>query len=86
MLPNSMEREVDWRTMLEERQKEQTKLTTKKGKKSPENFAVGDKVILQETTETKRQWLEMGIIREERATYYGSYQSFNIDQTNMDNV
>ena len=34
MLPNSMEREVDWKTMLEERQKEQTKLETKKGKKS----------------------------------------------------
>ena len=29
MLPNSMEREVYWRTMLEERQKERTKLATK---------------------------------------------------------
>ena len=34
MLPNSIEREVNWKTMLEERQKAQTKLATKKGKKS----------------------------------------------------
>ena len=29
-----------------------------KGRKSSEKFQVGDKVILQETTERKRQWLE----------------------------
>ena len=50
-----MEREVDWKTMLEERHKEQTKQATKKGIKSAEKFSVGDRVILYETTRNKRQ-------------------------------
>ena len=33
MLPNTMERELDWKTMLEERQKEETKLGNKERKK-----------------------------------------------------
>ena len=64
ILPNLMEREVDWKTMLKETQKEQTKQATTKGRKSAEKFSVGEKVILQETTGTKRQWLETGIIKE----------------------
>ena len=53
--------------MHEEGQKEQTKLDTKKGKKSTEKFSVGDKVNIQETTGSKRQWLETGVIKEQRA-------------------
>ena len=72
MFPNSIEREVDWKTMLEERQKELTEPATKKGKNSAEKFTAGDKIILQESTGTKRQWLEMGMIREQRASDDGS--------------
>ena len=43
-----MEREVDWRTVLEEK----TKLATKKGKKRADKFKIGDNVIIQETQET----------------------------------
>ena len=53
MLSNPIEREVDWKTMLEERQKEQTKLATKKGKKSAEKLTAGDEVKMQETTNKK---------------------------------
>ena len=54
MLPNSMEREVDWKSMLEERTTEQTKLATKPGKNSSDKFKPGDKVILHETTGRKK--------------------------------
>ena len=65
--------------MLEERQNEQTKLATKKGRKSSEKFSVGEKLILRETTETKRQWLETGVIIEQRISDDGSFHSFIID-------
>ena len=51
--------------MLEEIGNEQTKLATKKRRKSSEKFCVGDRVILQETTGTKRQWLETCVIKEQ---------------------
>ena len=66
-------------TQTNKKNKEQTKLATKKGMKSAQKFTVGDKVILQETTGTKRQWLETGVIREQRASEDGSYHSFIID-------
>ena len=40
-----MGREVDWKNMFEERQNEQTKVATKKGRKRSEKLLVGDKVI-----------------------------------------
>ena len=79
MLPNTMEREVDWKTMRKERQKEQTKLATQKGKKSAEKFTVVDKIIIQEATGNKRQWFETGIIKEQRALDDGTYHSFIIE-------
>ena len=58
MLPNTMEREVDWKSMLEERTTKETKLATKSGRNSSENFETGDKVILQETTGRRKQWID----------------------------
>ena len=46
MLSNSMDRELDCQAMLEERLKKQTKLATKKGKKSANKFDMGDKVVI----------------------------------------
>ena len=75
-----MEREVvDWKNMLEERQNEQTKLATKKGRKSSEKFRVGNKVILQKTTGTKRHWLKTGVIKEQRVSDDWTFQSFIVD-------
>ena len=48
-------------------------------RKSSEKFRVGDRVILQETTGTKRQWLETGVIKEQRFLDDGSFQSFIVD-------
>ena len=54
LLPNSIEREVDWRSMLTERTNKTTKhVENKKERKSKEEFKVGDKVIIQEQTERK---------------------------------
>ena len=65
--------------MHEEGQKEQTKLDTKKGKKSTEKFSVGDKVNIQETAGTKRQWLKTDFIKEQKALDDGTHHSFIID-------
>ena len=51
----------------------------KKSKPNKEKFSVGDKVILKETTGTKRQWPETGVIKEERASDDGTYHSFIIN-------
>ena len=71
-----MEREVDWRSMLEERTNEQTKLANKPGKKSSEEFKPGDKVIIQETTGRRKEWIETGVIDEARVSDDGTNQSF----------
>ena len=75
MLPNTMKREVDWKNMLEERGNEQTKLANKKERESLVNFRVGDRVILHETIGTKKQWLETGVIKEQRVSDNGTLQS-----------
>ena len=79
MLPNSIEREVDWRSMLEERTTEQTKLPTKPGKNSSEKFRPGDKVILQKRTGSKKQWIETGVIEQARIFDDGTNHSFIIN-------
>ena len=79
MLPNTMERDIDWKNMPEERRNEQTKLATKKGRKSSVKFRIRDKVILQETTGKKRQLLETGVIKEQRVSDNGTFHSFNAD-------
>ena len=73
-----MEREVDWRSILEERTTEQTKLATKPGKNSSDKFRPGDKVILQETTGRKKQWIETGVIEQARNSDDGTSHSFII--------
>ena len=68
-----MEREVDWRSMITERTSKQTKLVTKPGKKSSEEFKQGDRVIIQETT-GRKQWINTGVIDEARVSDDGSNQ------------
>ena len=77
-LPNSIERDVDWRSMLTERTNKTTKhVENKKEKKSREEFQVDDKVIIQEQT-GRKQWIDTGVIEEARASDDGSNQSFSI--------
>ena len=74
----SIEREVDWRSMLEERTNEQTKLANKPGKNSSEKFKPGDKVIVQDTTGRRKQWIETGIIEQVIVSDDGTNHSFII--------
>ena len=64
--------------MLEEKTNEQTKLANKPGKKSSKKFKPGDKVIIQETTGRRKQWIETGIIDQARVSDNGTNQSFII--------
>ena len=65
--------------MLEEKKTEQIKLATQKGKNSLEKFGVGDKVILQETTGRRGQWIDKGLIREPRISDDRTCHSFIVD-------
>ena len=56
-MPNSMEGIVDWRSILEERTTEQTKLATKPDKNSSDKFRPGDKVILRKNLDREGQCL-----------------------------
>lgn len=78
LLPNNVEREVDWRNMLTEGTNQQAKLaTSKRERKSREEFKPGDKVIIQEQT-GRKQWIDTGVIDEARVSDDGSNQSFLI--------
>ena len=78
LLPNSIEREVDWRSMITERTNKQAKLaTSKKERKSAEEFKPGDNVIIQEHS-GRKQWKNTGMIEQARISDDGSSQSFLI--------
>ena len=47
-------------------------------KNSSEKFKPGDKVILQDTTGRRKQWIETGIIEQPRVSDDGTNQSFII--------
>ena len=73
-----MEREVDWRSMITERTNKQAKLaTSKKERKSAEEFKPGDKVIIKEHS-FRKQWIDTGVIEQARISDDGSSQSFLI--------
>ena len=64
LLPNSLERELDWRSMITERTKKQAKLATSKiERKSAEDFNPGDKVIIQEHS-GRKQWIDTSVIEQ----------------------
>ena len=62
LLPNSIERDVDWKSMLTERTNKTTKhVESTKERKSKDEFKIGDRVILQEQT-GRKQWIDVGMI------------------------
>ena len=52
-LPNSVNREIDHRNLISNRHKKQEKIATAKGRKSKDQFEVGDDVVIQ-NPQTKR--------------------------------
>ena len=78
LLPNSIEREVDWKSMLTERTNKTTKhVESKKERKSKDEFKIGDRVILQEET-GRKQLIDVGVIENIRPSDDNSHQSFTI--------
>ena len=75
-LTNSVERFVDHRALIAERQDKQVKLAHKKGRTSVDKFEVNDLVTIQDN-HTKR-WTGRGKITEERQAEDGTIQSFLI--------
>ena len=78
LLPNSIERDVDWKSMLTERTNKTTKhVESTKERKSRDEFKIGDRVILQEQT-GRKQWIDKGTIDTIRPSDDNSCQSFTI--------
>ena len=71
---------LDHIELVKARQEEQTKLATKKGKKSADEFAMNDTVIIQDNR--TRRWMEQGTISGERKADDNTIQSFEITLRN----
>ena len=66
------------KSILTERTNKQAKLaTSKKVRKSTEEFEPGDKVIIHEQS-GRKQWIDTGVIEQARISDDGSNQSFLI--------
>ena len=75
-LPNSVNREIDHRNLISNRHKKQEKIATAKGRKSKDQFEVGDDVVIQ-NPQTKR-WNIEGVIKEERVAEDNNTYSYII--------
>ena len=67
---------LDHIELVKARQEEQTKLVTQKGRKSSDEFAMNDDVIIQD--DRRRRWMELGTISRERKADDDTIQSFEI--------
>ena len=76
VLPNSIKREVEHRSLIKARHQKQEKISKNKGRTSKDIFKEGDKVVLQ-NPKTKR-WTEYGTVNLRRTADDGSHQSFEI--------
>ena len=75
-LPNSVERFVEHRQLIQNRTEKQVKLARKKGRTSSDEFQAGDQILIQDNV-TKR-WSKKGTITEARTAEDDSAQSFKI--------
>lgn len=75
-LPNSIERFVEHRLLIQSRAAKQEKLARKKGRTSSDEFQAGDHILIQDNL-TKR-WVKKGVIMEARMAEDNSAQSFKI--------
>ena len=71
---------LDHIELVKARQEEQTKLVTEKGRKSADEFAINDDVIIQDNR--TRRWMEKGTISGERKADDDTIQSFQITLRN----
>ena len=71
-----MNREIDHRNLISNRHKKQEKIATAKGRKSKDQFEVGDDVVIQ-NPQTKR-WNIEGVIKEERVAEDNNTYSYII--------
>ena len=75
-LPNSVERFVEHRQLIQNRTEKQMKLARKKGRNSSDEFQAGDHILIQDNV--TRRWSKKGTIEEARTAEDGSAQSFII--------
>ena len=75
-MPNSVERFIEHRELIQKRAEKQEKLARKKGRTSSDEFKAGDPILIQ-CNLTKR-WSKKGVITEARVAEDDSAQSFQI--------
>ena len=76
ILPNSINRQIEHQDLIKARHQKQERIAKQKGRKSKDNFRVGDRVVLQNPL-TKR-WTELGEVTLQRTADDGTHQSFEI--------
>ena len=76
VLPNSINREIEHRSLIRARHQKQEKNAKDRERTSKDSFKVRDKVVIQ-NPKTKR-WTEYGTVNLKRTADDGSHQSFEI--------
>ena len=75
-LPNSINREIDHRILIEKRHEKQVKLAQMKGRAAVDEFEKDDKVLLQDPV-TKR-WSQQATVVAKREAEDGTSQSYEV--------
>ena len=83
-MPNSLTRFVDHTKLIENRKAKQVELALKKGRSAPNDFRVGDKIVIQDVLSKK--WDIPGVITQARVSEDGSSRSFVIERSDGSTV
>ena len=84
VLPNSLTRFVDHSRLIENRKARQISLAMRKGRSAPNDFRVGDKILIQDLM--TKQWNIPGTITESRISEDDSVRSFIIEKSDGSSV
>ena len=70
LLPNSLKRFVDHHKLITNRRDKQTEIALKKGRSSPNDFEIGDRIVVQDIV--NKRWSIKGTITQKRWSEDGS--------------
>ena len=76
-IPNSLDRNINWKLMMQNRALQHHKRVEKKGKKPKEIYKIGDRVLVQDMA--SRQWSKQGTVISIKTAQDGTVVSYLLD-------
>ena len=76
-IPNSLDRNINWTMMMQNRALQHQKRVEKKGRKPKETYEIGERVLIQDVG--TRQWNKQGTVISLRQSQDGTVVSYLLD-------